>query len=122
MVDTQKMKLIASYVTIGGCGPAYPCYVEAGHDWNGWACPWFTEETADQICRDINLDLEGHLKMDKDKVLKGENKGAITYSEYDFAGQPEGPYEYVMEKVATPDGILDLVPIGNCVWIWEEVI
>lgn len=121
MADTQRIKLRASYVTIGGCGPAYPCYVEDGNDWNGWACPWFTEATADMICRDINADLEGHLKLDKDQMLHSGHGWIKTYSEYDFAGQPEGPCEYAMERVMTPDGWKDLVPLGNCVWIWEEV-
>lgn len=36
-------------------GPIYEGYTNGNH-WNGWACPYFTREVADQIAREVNAD------------------------------------------------------------------
>lgn len=36
-------------------GPIYEGYTKGNH-WNGWACPYFTREVADQIAREVNAD------------------------------------------------------------------
>lgn len=97
----------------------FECYLEDG-DWNGWACPWFTEEVADEICKEINSDLTSHLKIDKDRgtILYPHE---LLYAEYDFAGRPDGACEYKVETINVDGKEMELIPLGNCVWIWDEV-
>ena len=98
-------------------GKFYECYLEDDH-WNGWACPWFTEEVADEICRDMNNDLTSHLKLDKDIGCRVGGYHPPKYTEYDYAG--ESTYTYSMEEVDVGGQVLNLVPLGSWCWIWSE--
>lgn len=71
--------------------------------WNGWACPYFTYE-------------------ESVKILKVQNAsgGKATYEpdsdRFIFCIQDE---EDVFEPIEVGD--LKLYPIGNGIWIWDEV-
>jgi hypothetical protein len=36
----------------------YPCVVDPTHRWNGWACPFFTQETFIQIAKDLKQKID----------------------------------------------------------------
>jgi hypothetical protein len=38
-------------------GPIYEGYTNGNH-WNGWACPYFTRQIAEQIAREVNADAQ----------------------------------------------------------------
>lgn len=46
------MNLIPSTVTGGWTESQYPCFLDPAVDWNGWACPYFTREVAEQVLND----------------------------------------------------------------------
>lgn len=98
-------------------GKFYDCYLEDRH-WNGWACPWFTEEIADTICKDINADLTNPSKFNKDCGRGLTGFYLPIYTEYDFCG--EGSYIYKAETFEIGGQTVTLVPLGNSVWIWSE--
>ena len=80
-----------------------------GRLWNGWECPWFTKEVAEQIMRDLNRDgVETEYDATTDSYI-------IQEEEWDLPGVFEG-YD-----VETEDGIKHLYPIGAWCWIWDEV-
>lgn len=74
-----------------------------GEEWNGWACPYFTREQAEDIvnihCKVLNA--SARYDGDGDKFV------------FEFSDETE---EYPMVIV---DGE-KLYPIGSHVWIWEE--
>lgn len=94
----------------------YECYLENGN-WNGWACPWFEEKVADEICKDVNADITSHLKLDKFEF----SDCVPIYNEYDFAGLPDVPCEYKSCNMEVDGQTKILVPLGTGVWCWEEV-
>lgn len=108
--------LVKSAVMMAALGEkTYECYLVDG-DWNGWACPFFTEKVADEIAKDINSDLTSHLKIDKSY---SESKIPV-YSEYDFCAL-ETPYDYEGQLFDVDGEKKILIPLGNSVWMWEEV-
>lgn len=77
--------------------------------WNGWECPWFTKEVADEMIRDFIK--EG-----------GEAKYDLEIDSYTFLGENwDSPDVFDGADVETEDGILHLYPIGAWCWIWDEV-
>ena len=115
-MDALNLKLRKGFVSTDALGKkTYECYLEDGN-WNGWACPWFTEEVADEICKDVNADITSHLKLDKFKLDGSETP---VYSEYDFAGCPNAPYDYASREVIVDGQKKILVPLGTAVWCWE---
>lgn len=81
-----------------------------GRLWNGWECPWFTKEVADEMMRDLNkegVETEYHHKTDS-YIIKSED-----WDEPDvFDGR----------DIITEDGPMHLYPIGAACWIWDEVV
>ena len=83
-------------------GPIYDGYTNGNH-WNGWACPWFTKEVADQIAMEVNADAP-YCTMHYDKV-----NDAFVYK---ANGDDECVYK------ANEKG---LYPIGNGYWRWDDL-
>lgn len=88
---------------------SYEGYTD-GALWNGWECPWFTKEVAEEMMRDFIK--EG-----------GEAKYNSETDSYTFLGENWGSADvFGGEDVDTEDGIQHLYPIGAWCWIWDEVI
>ena len=83
-------------------GPIYEGYTNGNH-WNGWACPYFTRQIAEQIAREVNADAP-YCTMHYDKV----NDAFI----YKANGDDECVYK------ANEKG---LYPIGNGDWRWDDL-
>ena len=83
-------------------GPIYDGYTNGNH-WNGWACPWFTKEVADQIATEVNADAP-YCTMHYDKA-----NDAFVYK---AKGDDECIYK------ANTQG---LYPIGNGDWRWDNL-
>ena len=90
------------------CGDerVYEGYTD-GSLWNGWECPWFTKEVAEQIMKDLNRD-------DVETSYSEATDSYIVYRADDVEDVFEGEY------VATEDGGKHLYPIGAWCWIWDE--
>lgn len=90
---------------------AYEGYT-TGETWNGWACPMFTREVAEQITATVKAeDWEG---------------GTVTFDEYlqTFVWESEGitettGFSETFDFTDTEHG--RLYPIGAGSWIWSEV-
>jgi hypothetical protein len=77
--------------------------------WNGWECPWFTKEVAEEMMRDFIK--EG-----------GEAKYDSETDSYIFQAEEwDQPDVFDSADVRTEDGIQHLYPIGAWCWIWDEV-
>jgi hypothetical protein len=76
--------------------------------WNGWECPWFTKEVAEEMMGDLN----------KEGVRTEYNQETDSYIiEVEF----DEPDVFEGSDVVTEDGIKHLYPIGAWCWIWDEV-
>ena len=96
-------------------GPIYEGYTKGNH-WNGWACPWFTKETALEIADAHNA------LMNEFNALLPNNKSYAIYNETEdtfiFYGYDEAETEEFKGKDFTINGkTLHLYPIGNGCWI-----
>lgn len=78
--------------------------------WNGWECPWFTKEVAEEMMKDLNK--EG-VRTEYDE----ERDSYIVEVE-----QCDEPDVFDGADVVTEDGIKHLYPIGAWCWIWDEVM
>lgn len=87
-------------------GPIYEGYTKGNH-WNGWACPYFTREVADQIAREVNADAPD-CTMCYDKA-----NDAFAYKGY-------MEEEVVIFKGENIQG-KHLYPIGAYSWIWDDL-
>ena len=77
--------------------------------WNGWECPWFTKEIAEEMMQDLRnegVEAEYCAKTDSYIVKDDNNETTDIF---------DGSY------IETEDGILHLYPIGAWCWIWDEV-
>ena len=81
-----------------------------GRLWNGWECPWFTKEVADEMMRDFIND-GGKAEYDS------ETDCYIFQTE----GGWDQPDVFDGYDVNTEDGSMHLYPIGAWCWIWDEV-
>lgn len=81
--------------------------IDLGQKWNGWACPAFTKEVADEIVATINKcsDEFGHIKF-----FNSNNGG--YYVCFDDSIETE---RYDAMKI---EGVT-YYPIGAYCWIWE---
>lgn len=84
-------------------GPRYDGYTD-GSLWNGWECPWFTKEAADQIAREVN---DGYSSMTYNKV-----NDCFIYKEYG----DEEPNFFKGEDIQGKH----LYPVGAYSWIWDK--
>lgn len=91
------------------CGDekTYEGYTD-GRLWNGWECPWFTREVAEEIMQDLNkLGVKTEYDMETDSY--------IVHQIDDVADKYNGA------DIKTEDGLMHLYPIGGWCWIWDEV-
>ena len=87
---------------------SYEGYTD-GTLWNGWECPWFTKEVADEMIKDfIKEGGEAEYDLETDSYI-------FQAEEWDQADTFDGA------DVVTEDGIQHLYPIGAWCWIWDEV-
>ena len=93
-------------LTIDGFDAIFEGYVEEGY-WNGWSCPWFTQEVANEIMR-VNNKVNGEdYQMQYERV-------------YDmFVREEDGDEPYMSRGYDIED--LHLYPIGNSCWIWDDL-
>ena len=94
-----------SLFTIDGIDAIFEGYTDGRH-WNGWACPYFTEEVANQIMRVNNK-------------INGEDYQMRYDEDYDAFIRDEDDELYGIQGVDI-DG-LHLYPIGNACWIWDDI-
>jgi hypothetical protein len=84
-----------------------PNYVFDGftehEEWNGWACPHFTHEVGQKILQAHNLN-----------GIKALFDEEVDQFVFEIEGEEECYPEVIREGKK-------LYPIGNGVWIWEEV-
>lgn len=97
----------------------YDGYTDGTH-WNGWACPWFTKETALEIADAHNA------LMNEFNALLPNNKAYAIYNKTEdtfiFYGYDEAETEEFKGEDFTINGkTLHLYPIGNNCWIWDDI-
>lgn len=85
-------------------GPMYDGCTDGDH-WNGWACPWFTREVAEQIAREVN---DGYCTMCYDKA-----NDAFVYKGYGEEGTNIFKGKDIQGK--------HLYPVGAYSWIWDDL-
>ena len=97
-----------SYFTIDGFDGIFEGYTDGRH-WNGWACPWFTKEVAEQIMQANNESYchETH------QMYYDKNQDAFIRDE------PEYDEPYVVNGCDING--MHLYDIGTCCWIWDDL-
>lgn len=101
-------------------GKSYPGYTFNEH-WNGWECPYFTKEVADEICKDFSFtysftDSEG--KSQECRYYYKEESDTF----YGFDDNTEyGEQEIGCPKeIQTPEGKKKVYDFSIAGWIWGE--
>lgn len=84
-------------------GPQYDGYTD-GSLWNGWECPLFTKEVADQIAMEVN---DGYSTMTYNKV-----NDCFIYNGY----RNEEPDIFKGKDIHGKH----LYPIGTAYWMWDK--
>lgn len=92
-------------------GPSYAGYT-ADQTWNGWACPLFTKEVADQIAVAWAHDPLSQMAGTYDATTD-------TYAFLDPENEDE-PALYPGEDHVVDGQPLRLYPIGAGCWVWDE--
>lgn len=90
----------------------YDGYTNGTH-WNGWACPWFTKETALEIADAYNA----LIPDDKARAIYNETEDTFIFYGYDEA-EPE---EFKGKDFIINGKTLHLYPIGNGSWVWDDI-
>jgi len=96
-------------------GNIYPGYTFNQY-WNGWDCPYFTKETALDICKEFSY------KYDEETECR-----CFYDEETDTFYCEDDNTEYGRQEIAppteinTPDGVLKVYDFGYAGWIWSEV-
>lgn len=94
-------------VQIESVTSSFPAYELSIVGWNGWACPGFTLEIAQQVIGEFCA----MCKASYDPTLK---VFTIVY--------PDGMIEeYAAQTHVTDDGVKELYPLGAWAWTWEVV-
>lgn len=83
-----------------------------GQTWNGWACPYFTKEVADQLAALWNREPTNGMGCTYDAA-------SDTYTFLDTQNDME-PDTYTGEDHEVNGQTLRLYPIGNGSWVWDE--
>lgn len=101
-------------------GKSYPGYTFNRH-WNGWECPYFTKEVAEEICKDFSFtysftDSDGN-KQECRYYYKEETDTFYGFDDNTEYGEQEigCPTE-----IQTPDGKIKVYDFGIAGWIWGE--
>lgn len=93
--------------TIDGTEAIFEGYTDGSH-WNGWACPWFTKEVAEEIMRINNAYYtfgEWQMRYDAEQdafVREYEDEEPDIFQGKDINGK-------------------HLYPIGNMCWVWDDL-
>lgn len=96
-----------SLFTIDGFYAIFEGYTDGRH-WNGWACPYFTKEIAENIMHINNAYYtfgEWQMRYDEEQdafIREYEDEEPEVFKGYDIDG-------------------LHLYPIGTCCWIWDDL-
>ena len=85
-----------SMFTIDGIEAMFEGHTDGSH-WNGWACPYFTKEVADQTMTC--------------------SEPMMTYDTYTYVIDEDNTYYFQGMDI---DGI-HLYPIGNGSWVWDNL-
>ncbi len=112
--DNNTMKLRASRVQMDGLDGDFACYVEHDAHWNGFACPWFTQEEAQRVIGAMHA---LGLLSECSQVL--EAPGVVKEFVCKFAEPVDlEPWRFEGEEFAV---LGRLFPVGNRGWCWSEV-
>lgn len=85
----------------------------AGHSWNGWDCPYFTKEVANQIAEFMENDNNMHFYYQENF-----DRYIILFTHDTVVEEPE-VYE---GTTITVDGEeIKVYPLGNGSWCWTDV-
>ncbi|MGG6449277.1 hypothetical protein [Pseudobacillus badius] len=82
----------------------------SGDKWNGWDCPYFSKEQADNIAKAMVKCFEVSANLNSD----GE-----VYS-FDFCADCE-QFEFKRQTITVDGKDIDVYPIGTYHWVWQEV-
>lgn len=88
-----------------GADVRYDAFVRPGNDWNGWAVPLFTKDTAVIVANDQNL------------LHRQDPEGFTTRMEWDGDVLQIHDDETVTRVAPSWDGFY---PIGAMEWTWQE--
>jgi hypothetical protein len=86
----------------------------AGATWNGFVCPYFTKEVADQIAAECNAVAQEYPDCETVTYDPERDAYALDRADYD-----DGP-DYVYGQFAASIG-QTVYPIGAFGWTWTEV-
>ena len=101
-------------------GKSYPGYTFNEH-WNGWECPYFTKEVAEEICKDFSFtysftDSDGN-KQECRYYYKEETDTFYGFDDNTEYGEQEIG---VPTEIQTPDGKIKVYDFSIAGWIWGE--
>ena len=114
-----------------------------GDTWNGWACPYFTKEVADQMTKDYEEAMYYEERLDAYIVVDSNHDNLIDSGAKDLIdrileyAKPNKERDYEIkniesiligldfevfrgEDVVVNGETLHLYDIGNSYWIWDE--
>lgn len=89
--------------------------IDIGSKWNGWACPAFTKEVADELMETLNKIYPEIADDETMKFFDDDNGG--YYASFD---NEAGGIELERFEAMIIDGVV-YYPIGAYGWIWCEV-
>lgn len=127
---------------IGESENIYEGYTD-GRLWNGWACPYFTKEVADEMMADHNEVMYYEERLDAYIVVDSNHDNLIDSGAKDLVdsiikyAKPNPTRDYEIkniesiligldfdvfrgEDIEVNGEILHLYDIGNSCWIWDE--
>jgi hypothetical protein len=101
-----SVKLIPGRVALDAMDETFACLLEAGENWNGYACPWFTKGEADRIMQ----------------ALTAAPSRVATKATYD---EKHDTYTVLLEGdewmfSGTEHNGIKIYPIGTRGWCWGE--
>jgi hypothetical protein len=80
-----------------------------GITWNGYACPMFEPEVADQIIAAlVNSGTSAKFSKSADSII-------ITEAEF-----PDEPLEFKCQRIETHKGVISAVALGEFTWTWQQ--
>lgn len=106
-LDEASKPLVKDKFYIDGVGPEFDGYHDPSVLWNGWECPFFTKEVADEITKTFT---------DESVTFEYDESG----KKYIITWNGEDTEEVPMTRRETVDGELDLFPLGYYGWCWNK--
>ena len=94
-------------------GNVYPGFTFNQY-WNGWECPYFTKETALEVCKEFSYEYNEV----SCKCFYDEETDTFYCEDYnnDYERQEIG----TPTEINTPDGVVKVYNFGVAGWIWSE--